>query len=670
MRGSPRRPAETAPARAGRGASARKDVDMVTRGRLSGWCVVALAIGHAASACALQAEQDTLLPLKDGKAPTTFDALWAEYDPRKEPLDVEILKQWEEQGVLLSVLRYRIGVFKGRRAMMAAVYGFPKGGTRLPGLVQVHGGGQFADYQAPLTNAKRGYATVSIAWAGRISAPGYTVGGDAVKLFWEGKTNDPAYRATTDWGALDAYHAPCRNAQNAFSSVAPAAWTLDAVDSPRNNPWFLCALGARRALTFLEQQTEVDPARLGVYGHSMGGKITVLTAGADARVKAAAPSCGGVSDRPAEQALYAAAIADDAYLRRVACPIIFLSPANDFHGRIDDLQRAVGEVAAREWRAVCSPHRNHQDAAEYQVAGLLWFDQQLKGTFLFPATPEVGLDLKQADHVPRFTVKPDPSQPALGVEIYYTQQGQMDGKRDDMANTVNRFWHAARTAVSGEGVWTAELPLLDTARPLWAYANVRYPLREPVSGAGYYYGPYTADQFVLSSRLRVSLPRQLKEAGVVATDKPSLVIETFQEGWQREWFTYAAPEKWPRRTHKVYDPKWAAPVGAALALEVRCEQPNRLVVGLDAHAAVAELKGGGAWQPLRFSAQAFANAEGGTLPGWAGIRELRLADVEQLQGKAKGKESQTRRLVGAPWKGTDPEFRNLRWEAIDVAKPR
>jgi hypothetical protein len=35
----------------------------------------------------------------DGKAPQSVDALWADSDPRAEPLDVEILKQWEEDGV-------------------------------------------------------------------------------------------------------------------------------------------------------------------------------------------------------------------------------------------------------------------------------------------------------------------------------------------------------------------------------------------------------------------------------------------------------------------------------------------------------------------------------------------------------------------------------------------
>jgi hypothetical protein len=107
-------------------------------------------------------KNETLPPPTYGVAPETFKEMWSGFDPRLEPLDVEILKEWEENGVVLKVLRYRIGIFKGKKAMMAAVYGYPKGGRNIPGLVQIHGGGQYADYRAPLTNAKRGYATISI----------------------------------------------------------------------------------------------------------------------------------------------------------------------------------------------------------------------------------------------------------------------------------------------------------------------------------------------------------------------------------------------------------------------------------------------------------------------------------------------------------------------------
>ena len=161
-----------------------------------------IALGCNVIAPAQEALRNTLPDLVDNVAPKNFEEMWAGFDPRVEPLETETIQEWEEDGVVLKVLRYRIGIFKGQKSMMAAVYGYPKAmsdaGSKIPGLVQIHGGGQYADYQAVLTNAKRGYATISIAWAGRISAPDYRVSPHEVKLFWDNKKEDPHYKITTD----------------------------------------------------------------------------------------------------------------------------------------------------------------------------------------------------------------------------------------------------------------------------------------------------------------------------------------------------------------------------------------------------------------------------------------------------------------------------------------
>ena len=598
--------------------------------------------------------KETLPPLENGLAPQTYAALWADFDPRREPLDVEILKEWEEDGVVLQVLRYRVGVFKGQKSMIAAVYGYPKGARNLPGLVQIHGGGQYADSTACLTNAKRGYATISIAWAGRINAPDYRVTPREVKLFWEDKTDDPNYKITTDWGALDGYHAPSRNGRDAFASIPAEDWTLDAVVSPRNNSWFLCTMAARRALTFLEQQSQVDANRLGVYGHSMGGKLTVLTTGSDDRVKAAAPSCGGISDRFNASELHRNTVGDGPSLARVDCPILFLSPSNDFHGLINDLPNAIKDLGTKEWRLTVSPHHNHQDTAEYEVASQLWFDQHFKGSFRFPETPQFAMTPINQSGNPTARVQIDNSQRALSVDVYYTQQGKdrVNG-RDDSANTKNRFWRHAKAVRQGNE-WVVELTLISTDLPLWAYANVSYPLEEPVRSAGYYYGVRTADQFVLSSELRMVSAEQLQSAGVRATLRPSLMIEDFEGDWRQEWFNYR--DGWARSTHKVYDPQWKAPEGAKLALQVSSEMANTLVVKVDDYASEVPLDGGSAWEAIELSAADFKDVTGAPLASFAGIKELRLSPQETLRDKNK-KAVQ----LGGRWQGSDPVFNDLHW---------
>jgi dienelactone hydrolase len=49
---------------------------------------------------------------------------------------------------------------------------------------------------------------------------------------------------------------------------------------------------ARRALDYLQSRPEVDKARLGMIGHSLGGQETLFTTACDPRIRAAASSCG------------------------------------------------------------------------------------------------------------------------------------------------------------------------------------------------------------------------------------------------------------------------------------------------------------------------------------------------------------------------------------------
>ncbi|MCM8531315.1 MAG: dienelactone hydrolase family protein [Lentisphaeraceae bacterium] len=599
---------------------------------------------------------ETLPPLKNGAAPQNFEELWADFDPRKEPLDVEVLKEWEEEGVILKVLRYRVGIFKGKKSMVAGIYGYPKDGAKLPGLVQIHGGGQYAHHNAVLTNAKRGYVTISISWAGRISAPDYRVGPNEVKLYWDKEISNSNYKVTTDWGALDGYHAPHKYPKNSFPSIPkPAHWTLDDVPSPRNNGWFLCTMAARRALTFLERQEQVNADKLGVYGHSMGGKLTVLTTGSDKRVKASAPSCGGISDRYNKDPLFAKTLGDNEYLKRITCPIIFLSPSNDFHGRINDLQIAVEEIQSKDWRVTCSPHHNHQDTSQYEVATQLWFDQHLKGEGTLPKTPSSQLNLNTADGIPEFSIKPDTSKEILSVDIYYTQQGQIDGLKDERDNTKNRYWHHVK-ATNKNGTWTAKAPILDKNKALWVYANISYPLTKSIQGAGYYYRTYTAESFTLSSKMAMIMPKQLKAAEIKETLKPSSLIEDFKADWSHKWFTYR-PEHWPIKTHKLYDPIFHAPTNAKLSLDVHAKQVGKFVVGIDSHVAEVKIVEASKWQTIILSAADFKDVNRSQLSSWRNILELRLGDTETLRDRKKN----LKKTFGAKWIGEGPKFRNLRW---------
>lgn len=604
------------------------------------------------SSLSLIAEENSFPDLVNDKAPTSVQEMWAGFDPKKEPLDTEILKEWEKGGVVYKVVRYRVGIFKGEKSMIAAVYGYPKGVKNLPALVNIHGGGQFADANAITQNAKRGYATISIAWAGRISSPEYTVKRDQVPLYWEGKTDEPSYIITTDWGAVDAYHAPVKNKGNNFAHVKPTPWRIDAVESARNSSWFLCATAARRAITFLEQQKEVDGSKIGVYGHSMGGKITVLTTAADDRVVASAPSCGGVSDRDSKSPSYLAGIADDASLKEISCPIIFLSPSNDFHGRIDDLPASVSEIKSDEFRITASPHHNHQDTAPYEVASLLWFDQYLKGTFTYPKTPQTEISLNGLSGSPTIKVTADHSKPIDRVEVYYTQ----DGISDDVAKF--RFWHTPETKKSGDA-WTAQLDLESLNKPLWVYANVFYKLDQSVNGAGYYYRTFETAEYSVSSVPILLSKRELNETGLITTIKPSLEIENFKEGWQKNWFSYV-DNSWSWRTNKLHNQTWKAPEGAELSLTLKSKEENQLVVRIDDYATTLTLPAD-TEKTHTMKMSDFKDSLGKALESWQDIKQLELAPQLSIKKQDPDTKKKKSLPMGQKWNGKEPHFINLSW---------
>jgi len=199
-----------------------------------------------------------------------------------------------------------------------------------------------------------------------------------------------------------------------------------------------------------------------------------------------------------------------------------------------------------------------------------------------------------------------------------------------------------------------ELPVMNIDKPLWVYANVVYPLEKPVSGVGYYYSIYNAKTFNLSSQMHMVTSKQLNAAGVKATMKPSLLIETFKDDWEKEWFTYT-PDDWARKTHKLYDEKWKAPVNAKLVFDILSYEPNMLVLGIDGYVTEIKLKGSTSWQQIVLSPKDFQNAEGNSMPAWDNMKEFRYGASETLINKDQKKS------FGGKWNGLKPELRNLRW---------
>ena len=592
---------------------------------------------------------ESLEEIDDTHAISDLDALWGSYDPRLEPLDIEVLKVWKEDDVILKVVRYHVGVLKGKKIKMAAIYAIPEHSDHLPGLVHIHGGGQYADHRVCLAYAKCGFATISIAWAGRLFAPDYHVTPDGVRLFWEDQKDHPDYKLTTDWGNLEGYHAPTRFTEGDAPHDRDPKWGLDSIPSPRNYSWFLWTLASRRALTFLEQQSEVSGCHLGVYGHSMGGKISVMTAGSDQRVKAVVPSCGGISYREQCDMIQKLGQSDPPYLERIACPIMFLSPANDFHGKIHHLNLAQKEIASRDWRFSCDPHLNHRTQPNHAVTGMLWFEEHLKGSFVMPETPKMNIKLLGQGDGPQVEIVPDRSCVLESVDVYYSRQ----------SDPSSSFWHHVK-AIPCERYWKARLAGTDINEALHVYANVTYKLPLDISGVAYYYEPYETQNFTLSSALKSYTPQQLQAAGLTSRVIGQEIIESFENGWEKEWFCFNHNNTWPWRTQKLMDPQWAPPLHALLALDLKSKEPQQISIKLDEFQVQLTTEGLDEWETFWLFPEQFKDAEESKLEDWRAFEELVLGPVDKLDGEVPE--------IDLGW-GVMPEFRNLRWVDLAVDRP-
>ena len=622
--------------------------------------LILLATALSLGATALAAE--TLPPITDGKVPQKVEELWAGYDPSAEPLDVKVIREWDEvvngKKVKLQMLTFKVGTFKGKDSRIAAYFAWPvEVKEKVPGLLQIHGGGQRANKVLVLADAANGYASISINWLGH-------------------KLDDQQPEdAGTDWGALD----PTQKNVSHYSSTKPAPFTLDAVPSPRNNSWFILTLTARRALTFLEQQPMVDGSRLGVYGHSMGGHITTQVSGVDRRIKAAAPSCGGsgnppkkLVDRPGNSAgrmladpMLVAMVDPVAMLKRINFPILYQGPHNDFNAPLDTLMHNWEAIPDRSkvYFSV-SPHLNHRHELESDAAVVRFFDTFLKNEGKFPATPDLQVSLKTANGIPMATLRPDKSGEIRSVQIYYSIN----------PHALTRFWRSAKTVQKGD-TWQAELPVMSTSMPLFVVANVLYAMPE-----GKVALPLNAKcppEYLVTSWERMFDPADLQAAGVKATDSPERLLiadaDSFGEGYE---LGRKNPDHRMTSTRKLTDPKWRGPLGATLAFDVRDPEGGKLNLTFDINqwSAYPDLKAGTYfasvplqaspdWQtvsvslsdikPLRTKDPAGVQAMP-PVESWQGITELAI--VPAVPGN-RGKWPDTRSI------------RNIRWVGGDYSEP-
>ena len=494
--------------------------------------------------------QDTFTPYSTpAEVPQSATDLWQDYDARKEPLNVQIIKEWKTEGVVTQYLTFTVGTFKGSESRIAAYYSYPDNGQRNAAFVWSHGGGQRAERGRGVYFAKQGFATIDINWLGRPMEKDLAV--------------------NTDWGKVDPSQGPRFYAKALRKgwkrNLLPDEYTIDPVPSPRNANWFLLTVAGRRAITFLEQQPEVDPKRIGFTGYSMGGMITALTA-IDKRLKAVAPFVGGTgfkyvdfpggiqgsSIKPHFQnlELYKNTIDASAYWPSVKCPVMFISSSNDFHSTFERIYQSMNLLKHKNWRVTTNVHYNHGPGPEQWVMLNLWFKQYLKGIDQkIPATPASTLTLNTSSFIrsATFTVTPSDQEKLVNTEIYYSYD----------PNSRTRFWIRANEK-SAKGIWSAQAPL-HADLPIYFFAICRYQLDKPqILERG------ETNTFVLNSEERSFLPESINLGSLKNIADPGLVFEDFSKGSQ-DW---SSRDQRSIKTYKFQNPKIDRSDNKKLSLQI------------------------------------------------------------------------------------------------------
>lgn len=410
--------------------------------------------------CQPNGADDTFRPYSSDNVAKDMQTLWKDYDPSKEKLESKVVREWKADGVVTRYVTFTVGTFKGTKARIAAYYSFPAGTRNNAAFVWSHGGGQRAERGRGVYFAKQGYATVDINWLGR--------------------SMEPDIEINTDWGKVDPTQGPRFYPKalrpNWKLDFQPDKHTLDPVPSPRNSNWFLLAVAARRAITFLENQPEVDADRIGFAGYSMGGMITALTA-PDPRLKAVVPFVGGTGFKHIDFAgipgtslkrrfqdpdHYQQTLDPSSYWPEVKCPVMFITSSNDFHSTFERVNRSMKLLTHDRWRVSANVHQNHGPGAEQWGLLNLWFDKYLKGKDIqIPKTPSSRLKIK--DDVARFFVTPE-TEGLLSTEIYYSYD----------PNPRTRFWNRATIELTAS-TKSARIPM-HQGLPFFVFAQCRYQL--------------------------------------------------------------------------------------------------------------------------------------------------------------------------------------------------
>jgi len=361
-------------------------------------------------------------------------SLWNWGDYRNVPFDVETVSTRDDRGYRVSEIYFTSEQTPNGPNRIFCAYARPiKPIKPVPALVMIHGGGGHSDTPGALWAAQTfKCAVIHVDWSGD-SIPG------------------PLHY--TKW----------RSGSPSPSTMTPSA---------RANLLYHIVLALHRALDFMSEQPEVDMSKVGAFGGSWGGYLSLMLAGTDSRVGCVMSTFGAggwekshsglsksIEQLPKDQKAQWFELFDAmSYAKQTKAAVLMSTSANDHYFWLGGLMEHYRKLQGKK-HLVIVPNGDHGTGGpRWADAAWPWVQQYFEGKDEFPEVVPGSLHRKGNTY--SWTAH---SKKPIKNAILYFSPGNLDWP--------SRYWIEV-PAHKQDNKWEAALPTEFTAMTGEAYATV------------------------------------------------------------------------------------------------------------------------------------------------------------------------------------------------------
>ncbi len=382
-------------------------------------------------------------------------ALWKDYDPEAEPLETNVVKEEEENGILFKQVYFTGEFFGTGKSRVFAVTARKVGTEKLPGIVFVTGPERSVDYDRLRFWAICGYAAICV--------DNYGEGG--AKLFTQ-------YPPEIDYANF------CRAGRH----------LTNADTSVKESSWFQWAKNIRRALTFFAAEDYVDEQNVGIVSIFNGSFLLSQVLAFDSRLKAGAALYSAcciereeldlveetedlnvLNERircAEERERWLLGVSPQSYVMYFKVPLYVALTTNAVVNRFDQAVKVLGK--SEKVRFYIEPRVAAPDARKQMPNVKWWMDCWLKGKKPVYDAPKAEWSVENGNLYFNVTL---PENCKKG-EVYYARETE---------NLSCRNWEEAPFTKTETG-WRAKLAVANPEKPVYAFCNAEFENGIVISG--------------------------------------------------------------------------------------------------------------------------------------------------------------------------------------------